>query len=333
MNIVIFFDKTIYMNKFYLIENPDLFQGRKYLNTNKNYFEGWYFKNTNSEEGISFIPGISIEEDNKKSFIQVITNNSSYFINYNIEDFEFNINPFYIKIANNTFSKDGVYIDINDEKQNLSVYGDIQYSDSKNIRTNFLNPNIMGPFSYVPFMECNHAILSMQNNACGLININNKLINFNNGIGYIEKDWGCSFPKDYIWCQANNFDKSNCNFMLSVADIPFKIFNFKGLICVLMIDNKEFKFTTYNNSKLVKCDVNNNFLNIILRKGKYILDIKSNYEMGNRLSAPVRGKMEKDIFESISSLISVTLKEDNNIIFSDTSKNCGLEIVKDNLDK
>lgn len=331
MNIVIFFDKTIYMNKFYLIENPDLFQGKKYLNTNKNYFEGWYFKNTNSEEGISFIPGISIEEDNKKSFIQVITNNSSYFINYNIDDFKFNINPFYIKIANNIFSKDGVRIDINDEEQNLSVYGDIQYSDSKNIRTNFLNPNIMGPFSYVPFMECNHAILSMQNNACGFININNKQINFNNDLGYIEKDWGCSFPKDYIWCQANNFDKSNCSFMLSIADIPFKMFNFKGLICVLIIDNKEFKFTTYNNSKLVKCDVNNNFLNIILKKGKYILDIKSNYEMGNRLSAPVRGKMEKDIFESISSLISVTLKEDNNIIFSDTSKNCGLEIVNDNV--
>ena len=30
------------------------------------------------------------------------------------------------------------------------------------ININFLNPNIMGPFSYIPFMECNHAILSMR---------------------------------------------------------------------------------------------------------------------------------------------------------------------------
>ncbi len=38
-------------------------------------------------------------------------------------------------------------------------------------------------------------------------------------------------------------------------------------------------------------------------------------------------KNEKDIFESISSTITLTLKKDNNIIFSDTSLNCGLEIV------
>ena len=39
--------------------------------------------------------------------------------------------------------------------------------------------------------------------------------------------------------------------------------------------------------------------------------------------------MSKEIFESISSLITVTLKKDNTIIFSDTSTNCGLEIVQE----
>lgn len=37
--------------------------------------------------------------------------------------------------------------------------------------------------------------------------------------------------------------------------------------------------------------------------------------------------MEKGIFESIDAYIGVTLKKDNNVIFSDTSANCGLEIV------
>ena len=93
------------MNKLFLIKNPDWFQGEKYLNTNKNYFEGWYFKNTNRENGISFIPGISINDKNKKAFIQVVTNNSSYFINYAMNDFKFNFTPFSIKIGNNLFSK------------------------------------------------------------------------------------------------------------------------------------------------------------------------------------------------------------------------------------
>ena len=39
--------------------------------------------------------------------------------------------------------------------------------------------------------------------------------------------------------------------------------------------------------------------------------------------------MEKGIFESISASITVTLKKENIVIFSDISTNCGLEIVND----
>lgn len=327
MNTIIYFENNIYMNKLFLMRNPELFQGEKYLNTNKNYFEGWYFKNTNNEKCISFIPGINIEGKDKKAFIQVITNDTSYFINYSINDFQFESNPFGIKIGNNTFSKECIHIDIKDNTQNLKIYGDIKYSDSKNINTSFFSPNIMGPFSYVPFMECNHAILSMQNSICGSINIQNNKINFNNDIGYIEKDWGCSFPKSYIWCQGNNFQKANTSFMLSIADIPFKIIDFRGIICVLIIDNQEFKFTTYNNAKLIEYDIDNHSINIGLKKDQYSLNIQSKYDVGLKLSAPIKGKMEKDIFESITSSITVTLKKENSVIFSDTSTNCGLEIV------
>ena len=196
------------------------------------------------------------------------------------------------------------------------------------ISTNSMNPNIMGPFSYIPFMECNHAILSMQNQTNGTIKINNTIINFEDDMGYIEKDWGCSFPKTYIWCQGNNFKKSNASFMLSIANIPFKMFNFKGMICVLLIEDKEYKFTTYNNSKIEECEIDDNFLNITLRKNDYYLNIKSKFDKGQKLTAPVKGKMSKDIFESINSLITVTLRQGDNIIFCDSSTNCGLEIVK-----
>ena len=185
----------------------------------------------------------------------------------------------------------------------------------------------MGPFSYIPFMECNHAILSMKNNINGTIAINNKKINFNNGIGYIEKDWGCSFPKSYIWCQGNDFENKNASFMLSIANIPFKMFEFTGLICVLIIDNKEYKFTTYNNSKIIKYKVEPNFIDIIIKKSTFLLEIKSQNDEANKLTAPVKGKMNKEILESISAKIKITLMKNNNIIFSDISKNSGLEIV------
>lgn len=315
------------MNKLLLMKNAELFQGAKYLNKKKSYFEGWYFKNTNLQKGISFIPGINIDDKEAKAFIQVITNNTSYFVNYNIKDFKFNYNPFYIKIGSNSFSKEGLNINIKDKSQNLKIHGDIKYSNSKNINTNIFVPNIMGPFSYIPFMECNHAIISMQNTSNGCININNEEIHFNNDTGYIEKDWGGSFPKSYIWCQGNNFKRTNASFMISIADVPFKLFTFKGIICVLLIDNKEFKFTTYNNTKLVEYEITEDFINITLKKKLYSLNIKSKYSKGLKLAAPVKGKMTKNIFESISALVTVTLKREKEIIFCDTSTMCGLEIV------
>ena len=249
-------------------------------------------------------------------------------MNYSIEEFKFSDNPFCVKIGKNLFSKTNLHIDIDDRKQNLKINGDIKYTNSKNIKTNLFNPNIMGPFSYIPFMECNHAILCMKNKTYGKININGNKINFDEGIGYIEKDWGCSFPKNYIWCQANNFKNSKASFMLSIADIPFKAFNFRGVICDLIIEDNEYRFTTYNNSKIIKYNVNDKYLNIALKKGEYNINIKSKYDKGLNLKAPVKGKMDKYIFENINSKIDITLKKDSQIIFEDTSYNCGLEIVE-----
>ena len=119
------------MNRLYLMRNPEVFQGEKYLEDGKDYFEGWYFKNSNKKSTISFIPGINIDGKNKKAFIQIIVDTNSYFVNCDIKDFEFNLKPFFIKIENNYFSKDGIKVDIKDEKQNLNIYGKLKYINRK----------------------------------------------------------------------------------------------------------------------------------------------------------------------------------------------------------
>ena len=264
------------MKKISLMRNPEIFQGERKINTSKNYFEGWYFKNTSGEDAISFIPGININEHEQKSFIQVITKDTSYFVDYSINDFEFGCNPFYVKIGNNFFSKTHIHIDIKDNDQNLTIYGYIKYSNHKNINTSLFSPNIMGPFSYLTFMDCNHAILSMKANTNGSITVNDYKLDFKNGTSYIEKDWGCSFPKSYIWCEGNNFENKNASFMISVADIPFKLFSFRGFICSLIVDDKEYRFATYNNARLKKYDVGNDLLDITLKKGSYVLQSPAN---------------------------------------------------------
>lgn len=315
------------MKKYFLIKNPEIFQGQKYLKRKKNYFEGWYFKHTKENQSIAFIPGISITKDKQEAFIQVITNHTSYYFSYPISSFKYSHSPFFIKIGNNYFSKENIYIDIQDPNQKITIFGVVQYSNSQNIKSNFWNPNIMGPFSYLSFMECNHAILSMKAKTLGLIKMNETTLSLEDGTCYIEKDWGTSFPKNYLWCQANNFKNPNVSFMLSIAHIPFTIFSFQGFICSLIIENQEYKFTTYNFSKILKYEYHNNLIHITLKHLDYTLSIYTYCNERKELIAPTNGKMDKIILESISSSIQITLKKKNQIIFQDISKNCGLEYV------
>lgn len=313
------------MNSFYLLENPEVFQGENKINHAKCYFEGWYFKNTGKDISISFIPGIHIENGKKSAFIQIITNTSSYYISYPFSEFKFSYEPFSVTIGNNLFSLNKVKIDI--QHKDISINGEVCYHNHIKIKKNFFSPNIMGPFSFVSFMECNHAILSMKHEIRGFITINNNNYNFNNGIGYIEKDWGSSFPTSYIWAQANNFQNKDASFFLSIATIPLSYLAFRGFICSFILDSKEYRFATYNGSKIIKCNISNNNFNIKLKNKDYTLHIYSNNRNSFSLKAPRCGAMQKEIFESIDSTIYVCLYQKGNILFEEESKNAGLEIV------
>ena len=306
------------------LNNKEIFQGRKYLSSNKNYFEGWYFKNSSDGGCISFIPGISVGSSDRRCFIQIITSDDSWIVDYNIDDFEYNDEPFWIRIGNNFFSKERVHIDIKDKELGLNIKGDLKYKNHI-----YLKCNIMGFFSFIPFMQCNHSILSMKNKVDGIIFINDKNIEIFNGTCYIEKDWGRSFPKKYIWGQGNNFTDTDASFFIAVADIPFRFFSFRGFICSLVINNKEYRFATYNNSKILKYEVKDKSYSIIIKRGKYILEIDAFNNDSFILKAPVDGRMDKEIFECINGKINITLKKNKKIIFIDESYNCGIEMVNE----
>lgn len=314
------------MNYFYLLEHPEIFQGEKKLHNNTScYFEGWYFKHSSKQYNISFIPGIQIENGEKSAFIQIITNNSSYYITYPFSEFKFSYNPFSISVGKNYFSFNKIKLQIEDNS--LKINGELLYNNHIILEKNIFSPNIMGPFSFLPFMECNHAIISMKHTIVGNLTINNETYNFDNGIGYIEKDWGNSFPSSYIWTQANCFNKENCSFFLSVANIPYSIFSFTGFICCLIIKGKEYRFTTYNGSKILNKKIGKNNINITLKNKDYVLHVYSNNELSMALKAPKCGNMNTDIYESINSKITISLKYQDTIIFEDNSLYGGLEIV------
>ncbi|MCK7487611.1 MAG: tocopherol cyclase family protein [Bacillus subtilis] len=64
-------------------------------------------------------------------------------------------------------------------------------------------------------------------------------ISFEHGRGYLEKDWGTSFPQGYVWLQTNHFTSPGTSLMASVARIPFLGFAFQGFLVNFVHAGKE----------------------------------------------------------------------------------------------
>lgn len=309
------------------IYKPEVFQGSF---KKDRYFEGWYFKHVSKDlqHVISVIPGISMNKTDAHSFIQVIdgiSGETSYF-RYEAGDFEASRSKLHIRVGESSFSKDGIELNINQEKQ---INGKIEYSDFTPYPKKLLSPGIMGWYSFVPFMECKHGIVSVQHHLDGSLEIDGKKINFDDGNGYSEKDWGTSFPESWIWVHCNNFEKSNASLTFSVAKIPWLGSFFVGLIAFLYYDERFYLFSTYNKSRVKHLDYKNNRLLVELESKEYNLHIRVTQNRSGDLKAPAMGEMSRVIKESIDSDVEISLQDPKgNVIYEDRGTRAGMEIIE-----
>jgi hypothetical protein len=309
------------------IYKPEVFQGNL---KKKNYFEGWYFKHVsnNLNHVWSFIPGISLTKNDSHSFIQAINGITGYseYISYNIDEFKWDKKSLNLKIGNSIFTEK--FIDLNIQNDELQVAGHIEYSDNITYPGKLFSPGIMGWYSFVPFMECKHAIVSANHDLTGSLNIKGNEIDFNNGKGYIEKDWGTSFPEAWLWVQANNFNDHDSSFSFSVAKIPWLGKFFIGFIAFLYYSERFYMFSTYNNSVISEIGHSPGSICLELKNRDTRLVVNVTKSTFGELRAPVSGDMSRRIKESIDSEVILRMYDKNdNLVYNDSSKRAGLECV------
>ncbi len=304
---------------------PPAFQGSL---KRRSYFEGWYIKCLSDDlsSSVAFIPGISLSKGDRHAFIQINTSEAkSEYIRFPLEDFTFSPRIFDISIGENRFSAGGVHLDIG--RPGISLQGDLRFSEMHPYPAYFLSPGIMGWFGFVPFMECYHGVVSMQHRVSGVLHYNNEKYHFNKGAGYIEKDWGRSFPRSWVWMQANPFNNSDASFMLSIARIPWMGHWFTGLIGYLYYQGKVRRFATYLGDSVRELRFKNDELRITLGKRRQHLTVTATPNGGGQLAAPVKGKMDRSMKESLNGILQVELKDAHKgVLFSDHTSLAGLEI-------
>jgi tocopherol cyclase len=310
------------------VYTPFVFQGNL---KNYRYFEGWYFKHVSGDQQntLSFIPGVSLNRNDPHAFIQIIDGikGVTEYVRYPLSEFEFDNNTVTLRVGKSTFSENSISLNIENER--ISVNGVIQYHNCVKYPKSFIYPGIMGWYSFVPFMECKHGIISVDHSLTGILRINGTLLNFDNGKGYIEKDWGTSFPEAWIWMQSNNFLTADTSFSFSIAKIPWMGKFFIGFISFLYYNNKFFLFSTYNKSVVTKINHLKDTIDFEVSNRNVILKVSTRKSTFGELRAPVSGDMSRRIKESIDSEITLNLYDKKgNLMYNDTGKRAGLEVIE-----
>ncbi len=306
--------------------NPSWFQGH---GKQSSYFEGWYFKMAlPGDDGmvLAIIPGISKSADDSHAFIQVISSTrESWYVRYPADQFKAEQDRFAVSIGNSTFSLEGISLDIEDA--GISLKGIIGHIDPREFPVTLTSPGIMGWYAYVQRMECFHGVVSMHHKLSGTVSLNGQQISLLHGTGYIEKDWGTSFPSAWVWMQSNRFPSGDVSCMLSVARIPFLGRSFTGFLGFVLIGKRLIRFATYTGARIEKIEHDAQRCEVTIRTRKETIRFLGQLGIASPLVAPQGGTMERMITESITGTIALSVSDHTGrISFQETGSMAGIEL-------
>lgn len=323
---------------------PGAYHGR---GTDRVYFEGWYVKLVNQDlsERWAVIPGVFNHPDPERAhaFIQILNGSTSRVEYHRFPQSAFSASrsKFEVQIGSNHFSEKGCELDIENESQ--TIKGSVQFGDLRPWPVRLLSPGVMGPFGLLPFMQTYHGVLSLDHFLRGSLSINHQPVSFDEGRGYLEKDWGSTFPRAYIWIQTNHFSRSGVSLTASVATIPWLGNWFRGFLLGLLVDGKLYRFVTYLGSKITRISLSDQEISWELegtarsdldsRYPKYRLELKAERGSGGMLSSPELDGMTPRILESLTASVEVRLTGCNRqgqpeeIIYQGKGDCAGLEVA------
>lgn len=255
-------------------------------------------------------------------------NLDSHYVEYPVDIFGADEYKFRLSFGRNYFSADQIVIDIRQEI--LTIRADLKFRHLRPWPVSLMSPGIMGWYAWVPFMECFHGIISLDHSIEGTLEYDGRKIDFTNGRGYTEKDWGRAFPEGWIWQQSNHFQEEGVSLTASIAIIPWIGRSFPGFIIGLYWDNRLYRFATYTGARTKHLKVEEKTIHWIVEDRRYELEMFTSRGPGAYLRAPAPEGMVKHITESVDSTVNVRMskkiKTGKTLVFQGDGRQAGLEV-------
>lgn len=286
--------------------HPERFHLHDRVGRGEGHFEGWYFKLVDAAgaQPYAIIPGVHLGSD-EHAFIQILDGRqgTACYHRFPLDTFRASRSEFEIEIAGSRFSSSGIELAIEDGASSAggAVRGSVGFSPWRPWPVTAFSPGVMGPYSFIPFMECNHGILSLDHEVSGHLSVDGHETNYDGGRGYSEKDWGRGFPSGYVWVQSNHFDRPGISVTASVARIPWLTGDFRGFLVGLLLDGELHRFTTYTGARVESLTIDDSDVHLRLRNRSHLLEIDARKEEGGVLHAPYGRRMIERVAETMTS--------------------------------
>ncbi|MFM8319679.1 MAG: tocopherol cyclase family protein [Chloroflexota bacterium] len=333
----------------YTVLHPEIYHGRR---AQAPFFEGWYFKLVSADERVKLavIPGVILGEHGH-AFIQVLdgAGGESAYYRFGLDELRAAEQHFELWIGENHFSLTGMQLALDRHPQaqdgllapdrRLALHGQVQFGPPAPWPVSLGSPGIMGPYAWAPAMECYHGVLSFDHTLRGRLALDDEAVDFDDGRGYIEKDWGRSFPQAWVWLQSNHFHApaqaggpvgggpgGTC-LTGSIAIIPWRGRSFNGFIVGLWHAGQLYRFASYTGAQVERLQIDEQQVRWTLRDRRLRLELTARRSRAGLLLGPEPLEMGKRVLESLSAQVEVRLSRlDGRVIFEGSGRHAGLEV-------
>lgn len=321
----------------------------------RGYFEGWYYKLVDAQQRLAYavIPGISVPAaDEGHAFIQLLDgiNCSSSYYRFPLSAFQAGSDAFWLQIGDHYFSDHAMRLALPELQADLQFYQGEATGPYPWPQSTFA-PGVMGWYGFIPGMQCYHGLVSLHHQVRGHLKTPGGAYQINNGIGYIEKDWGSSFPNAWVWLQSNHLESMQAaSLMLSVADIPWLGRSFVGFLCTFLFEGELHTMATWTGAKasVTFADSASGRLSdasidpskagrnagasapqsasVHLRDRRRQLIVSGTSQGGGDLKSPLAGEMAGKINESLQTTLHLQFSLDGQIRYDGPAHWAGFEI-------
>lgn len=297
----------------------------------RSYFEGWYCKVVSADRAtrLAVIPGVyvSAAADVREAFVQVLDGGSrqAHYHRFELDEFVADPRRFDVRVGPNRFTDQGMHLEL------PGCRGDVSYlAPLARWPVTLASPGAMGWYAWLPTMQCYHGVISLDHKLAGGLQLNGRSVDLTGGRGYLEKDWGQTFPSAYLWLQSNHFELVGASLVLSIALIPWRGRSFRGFIAALRLPAGSpgaglHRMATYTGAHTVSLEIAGQEARWIgrARDGSQLSVVANSGHPAGLLYAPIRTQMHQRVAESLSAQLTVEFRDRaGTVLFRDVG-DCG----------